>query len=515
MIAVSAFALFLIFPLFADDSVVTGLSIRSNVSGAEVCLNGILRGTTPFTLANPEPGTYRLVLSKKGYYKKECAIMVSAGHTNDYYLEMEEITGYLLISANIPDCTILIDDIPLSSYKEREPYPVSGAKSSVLLALSEGIHHVSAEAFGYKTATCDVFVNRTFYSEANLVLEKDDFRLISASTELLSFNPRDPGGHGFANINFAVSAPGSALLSVENSRGQVLFTDTITSFSQKNQSFAWNGRTKEGQPFGDGVYTAKVVLSGRNADGTEKTVAFEKKLEIDSSIVFNLSAAGLSGKSIGAVACSSASEVSALNMGFKGRFLTDGTKFALPLSMNLGGTFGNNWELSFAGGLSLLAEGEDLPFFVGGSVKYSAEVVSGKDFAVSSGILLGLSGAYDPDFADCYDAQGFEASVLLSAKTNFVTFVANGGLVSGNPANPFDFSTVTPKFGLAVIMQNSFASFGLWANSLLYRTSAGAEVNLVLGKSTALFTIGADYTMFADSAKPGVWGVTACFSNFF
>ncbi len=509
------FALVLIFPLSADDSAVTGLSVRSNVSGAEVYLNGILCGTTPFSLPNPEPGTYRLVLSKKGFYRKECAIMVSAGQPNDYYLEMDEITGYLLISTNILDCTVMIDDIPLSSYRGREPYPAGGSKTSVMLALPEGVHHVSAEAFGYRKTVCDVFINRTFYSEANLVLEKDDFRLISAAAETAVFNPRNPGGHGLADISFAVSAPGSAVLTVENSRGQVLFTDTIKNFNQKNQSFSWDGRTREGQPFGDAVYTAKVVLSGKNADGTETVAAFEKKLKIDSSVVFNISASGLSGKSIGAVSCCSASEIPALNIGFRARFLTDGTRFGLPVSMNLGGTFAENWEIALSGGFSPLSDDEDMPFFAGGSLKYSADVVSGKNFAVSTGILLGLSTAFDPVFADCYEAQGIEASVLLSAKTDSVTFVANGGIVSGNPGNPFDFSTLTPKFGVALMMQNSFASFGLWADSLLYRTTAGAEVSLIMGKSTALFTIGADYTMFQDTAKPGVWGVTACFSNYF
>ncbi|MCB0274667.1 MAG: protein kinase [Calditrichaeota bacterium] len=61
----------------------------SGTDGATVKLNGALRGQTPLTLSDLEPGRYRIDVSKSGYEAKEQTVTITAGQNADLRIVLD------------------------------------------------------------------------------------------------------------------------------------------------------------------------------------------------------------------------------------------------------------------------------------------------------------------------------------------------------------------------------------------------------------------------------------------
>lgn len=95
MIPRIAIALLLVGCLALPSAAADGtLRVKSNVSGAEVFLDGTSVGTTPLTVTTTE-GVHRLVVVKQGFERHEQDVTVPAGATAKVFVMMKAVRGAL------------------------------------------------------------------------------------------------------------------------------------------------------------------------------------------------------------------------------------------------------------------------------------------------------------------------------------------------------------------------------------------------------------------------------------
>lgn len=70
------------------DESKTEITVRANVKGCSVYLNGIYKGTTPLKIKNLIPGNFQLKLEKDCYETVSTYIKVSGGISYDYLVQM-------------------------------------------------------------------------------------------------------------------------------------------------------------------------------------------------------------------------------------------------------------------------------------------------------------------------------------------------------------------------------------------------------------------------------------------
>jgi hypothetical protein len=256
----------------------SSLTIKTNVSGASVYLNGNYRGTTPLTIKNLTEGKYRLRLQKTHYETRELSIQVRRGQERVYYIDLMRIIGKLSFIVTPSDATVSCDGFTVNENP---------------MTLDEGVHSISVKKFGYNTWTSSVMVYRNMLRRVNIQLDKAEFAITSLSASRTSFNPRNAGTLGSTSIKFSVTAPSSGKLSITSASGTVVWYGSYTQFTTWNYSATWDGKTNNGLYAPDGIYTATLEASGQSASCT---------FTIDSSITYPQLSVSYSGTGLGSVA---------------------------------------------------------------------------------------------------------------------------------------------------------------------------------------------------------------------
>jgi len=253
----------------------SGAEIRSDPSGAEVYVNGVLRGKTPLSLTDLVPGPQVLRLEKDGYQTRKAVVALPSGKRLSVFFDMEETTGTLVIDAVVDNSPNKGETVTLISLIDGVPASIGTNE------VKEGFHIVTVRAFGYEDESRNIYVRGGWTESLRVVLRPAAFRLGAIRTSRKNFNPRNPGLLGVANLSFAVNANGNASVSVRAADGSIVYEKSISSFTSWEQIVPWTGRNSDGTPLPDGMY--RVVVSAASADGaTERTT--ETRVSIDSTI---------------------------------------------------------------------------------------------------------------------------------------------------------------------------------------------------------------------------------------
>ena len=72
------------------DESQTEITVRTNIKGCSVYLNGIYKGTTPLKIKNLITGNYELKLEKTDYAPAKAFIKVVRGISYDYLIQMKK-----------------------------------------------------------------------------------------------------------------------------------------------------------------------------------------------------------------------------------------------------------------------------------------------------------------------------------------------------------------------------------------------------------------------------------------
>src|SRR5574344_830362 len=87
----------------------TALTVQTNVTTANVYLNGNYRGTTPLTIKNLTPGKYKLRVEKQHYETREISINIKRGQRITYNIDLIRIIGKIYFNVNPSNAIVQCD----------------------------------------------------------------------------------------------------------------------------------------------------------------------------------------------------------------------------------------------------------------------------------------------------------------------------------------------------------------------------------------------------------------------
>lgn len=148
------------------DSNTARLSFTSSPDGAEVRIDGVLVGTTPFTAPEVKAGEATITITKAGYRPYERKMMLEATKPYEVGAQLEALPSGLSISSEPDGAIIFVDN------REVGKAPVN------LDNLADGPHEVVAKMVGFSTQT------KTIYLEPS-VSESVEFKMVKDSGQLV------------------------------------------------------------------------------------------------------------------------------------------------------------------------------------------------------------------------------------------------------------------------------------------------------------------------------------------
>jgi hypothetical protein len=242
-----------------------GLEIVSSPDSAEVWIDGVFRGLSPYIVDNIGPGWHRVSLRKQGYY--EAAGWVD--FETDYQLyqaTLTPITGFLQISVTPPDSIVTVGGQKVEQGIQQLPV---------------GTYVVTARSFGYVEGNQSVTVTEQATSTVSLTLASAPFAISSVTLPKENVNPANPGLLGSLDCNFTVTGPGSGEMKVTDASSAEVFMETLSDFTTWDQSFSWNLRDASGRILPDGDYTMTIIGRGKSSDAS---VSAQVHFRVDSTL---------------------------------------------------------------------------------------------------------------------------------------------------------------------------------------------------------------------------------------
>lgn len=248
----------------------TGLEVQTNPSDAQVYLNGVFIGDTPLLYTNFSAGTYKITISKRGYYDSVRWLTLDPTAYTVLQTDLTPKTGYLYLTVTPPDAEISLDGLPAQPGTHQLPV---------------GLHTVRVRAFGYEDWQRTVSVQENQTANLRAVLALAPFRITSLSASRSVLSPRNPGPLGKIVFTFDVSTRGEGTLTIVGAAGKRVLTHHFDRFARRKQSMVWNGRSQDGTLVPNGTY--EVTVSGReNATSTPSTESI--KVAVDQGALIGL-----------------------------------------------------------------------------------------------------------------------------------------------------------------------------------------------------------------------------------
>ena len=241
----------------------SGLLVQSDPPGAELWLDGILRGTTPLQLGDSLPGPRVLVLAREGYRNRTGLITLEDGKRLELLLRLERATGTILLAPQIPQK----DEALLKIFLDGK---------SVLpgvLAVTEGSHKIRIEAFGYRTEDIAVRVepDRETVLDTSLEAVPGEVSGLSASQKV--FKPATNAKNaatGLESLTLLImaSGPGEAEILLVDAAGAIRGTPVLIPVEGPHTSLRWSPalHLEAGEPpLEDGPVTIRARIRGSSA----------------------------------------------------------------------------------------------------------------------------------------------------------------------------------------------------------------------------------------------------------
>jgi serine/threonine protein kinase len=89
------------------------IKVNSDPSGAEVYVNGEMRGTAPITVNNVPSGAVKIILNKEGLARQSTSVSLAPGETKNLgTIKLGEVYGEVSVNSNPPRATVLLDGTP-------------------------------------------------------------------------------------------------------------------------------------------------------------------------------------------------------------------------------------------------------------------------------------------------------------------------------------------------------------------------------------------------------------------
>jgi hypothetical protein len=156
------------------------------------------------------------------------------------------------------------------------------AVSAGLVELPVGKHRLDVSRFGYASRSLDLDVREKTDESVSVALDKAAFAVGGLAFSREAFNPRSLGRTASAVLEFRATGPGSARVEIHNAEGERVALFEFPAIEGWQTRRVWDGLDANGSPLPEGMYVARLVAKGEDADGE---VEAEARVWIDSSLV--------------------------------------------------------------------------------------------------------------------------------------------------------------------------------------------------------------------------------------
>ncbi len=256
-----------------------GLYITSDPSNARVFINGIERGSTPFSDPNLMPGSYMVTLVRESYVDRQIVVTVPRRSRVVVSLDMEKATGSLIVRPK------KAPGIPSWLPFDPEIYVDGVHQSENPLSLPVGFQNILVRAFGFEDASEVVMIyqDRTSFLEPEL--KPAFYQMSNTIIRRARFNPANSGSLGITECVFEVNAPGKGTVKVTNSQGTEVYSKNLETFTTWSQFVSWDGKDHNGAAVPDGSYI--ITLNTESIPWDDKPSVKQSvslPVEVDSSI---------------------------------------------------------------------------------------------------------------------------------------------------------------------------------------------------------------------------------------
>jgi hypothetical protein len=381
-----------------DDEVLEeaeeGLRIRTSPSRARIIINGRYSGTSPLLLDLPT-GSYQIRAEKSGYYSSSTVISHVAGTFNEISLDLEEITGTLVVETFPSDARIQTGLRRLTPGSSTE--------------LPIGSYLLDISAFGYETVRTTVLVEENRTSYFTVKLEEAPFRIDYIAPRRNRFSPADPGVYGTMEYSIAVSGPGSVEYRILNREGTPISGPISIDFNQRWNRIFWDGTDFRGNVQGDGQYTLQIT--------GDALIQEEHRFHIDRTVTMRVRAAY--GGSGGTLFCPlpGALPAGAIQGGIFSLAHADGSSYIIPAIASIRFAVKDREEITVSGGIiarnSQNQDGTSIPF---GTVSWSLPLFSTEGLTSAGSLLLKAGYFHESVIDPMANFTGLSAGLPLSLR---------------------------------------------------------------------------------------------------
>lgn len=433
----------------------TSLYIKTDVSGAQIYVNGYYYGNDELSFDDIKPGHYFIEAVKAGYEKSVYEVYLREGEKKSVYVHLELIKGFIEFLNYLEGASVMVDGTYVSSK---------------LLEIGAGVHSVRVKKFGYKDLNTTVNVAPYETTALNIDLEEADFSFNNFSVSRDKINP-DVNGLKNTVFSFMVTASKPVTISVCDVFGNPVRTFSVENFVTWENSVKWDGCDDEGNRLADGNYSISVDVAPE----------ISRLVKIDSDFRYTVKSFTYSGGGIGTLPAAynnSKADVTPFVLlepmfkvnnsafSFEGCLIDTGVLFGIGRFVECGISVGSQFGL-----LPIF------PFFLNASIKGGAGIELG---GAGSGNYLNFAGLVRYGFSN-FDmeyyggrglgtgvAVGFENKYLYCGLSSEVSFgIRDGNVADGSSEwknglafsfNPTDFSHLS-VWGAYVL--NSYFDFGI------------------------------------------------------
>ncbi|MBO4533207.1 MAG: PEGA domain-containing protein [Treponema sp.] len=376
------------------DDDYAGVIIKTNVEDAVIYIDGHSVGQSPFATVELSARYYDLEIRKAGYDTLKCRIHPKKYYTYTYNFVLIKTCGYLNVRGAPDGASIYVD---------------GSSHSSFPIEVDPGNHTVKVRKFGYDDFVKDVYVANHKTVAVDISMKVSPFSISRFKVSKDTINPDYSSTIGKTEFSFYVTNTGSAILSVSDRYGNVVWDHRYTSFSTWEQSITWNGTGSGGERLPDGIYTVKL---------TSYENEFTGKVKIDRSLSYPLEAYTTSGSGIGTMPFAFASQVDyvklfadfgpVLNAVDNKASLT-----ALPLTVGMVIDFANHFELAGSVGPNICTGNSGNETTVKGGVSFKGSGAA----RITSGLSVNFAGFASYNY-DLLNDTGFAVGLSTGLETS-------------------------------------------------------------------------------------------------
>ena len=460
-----------------NGSKISAITVTTNITEADIYLDGEYMGQSPLSLGDVKPGRRSLVIKKDKYYTMEYVVDIRAGETKELYVELVAATGTLVIE-NVPDNAIVAVDRIVRDSRDIE--------------LAEGGHIVVIKAFGFIDKQTEVRIVRHEKFVLDAQLKKADFTASDLRPIKKTFNPENPEKLGISGVTFSVTAPGTGRLAISDESGKEVRSFALEPFTSWQQTVFWDGKDSAGTILPDGTYT--VTLTASSGDETKSSDAaapgnVESKktltttIKIDRSIRYPLTVPWIGVGASGPVVSGSLMPRGSAMLCTDARFVADG--FSPALSVSAGIT--EHLEAALRAG-ALVGDGKGNGLSVSGGLKAG---LSG--LRINSALALHYTGDDGISFGPAVEYRLRRFAAGVNAELTYGD--RNGYLI-----DPF----YSASAGLALRYVGDALSGAIWSTARTARTGTSFAMPGIIGAGVSVLWI-IPSTDFVLSAETGYY----------